>query len=228
MEFCSLASCIFQDSMPTKLSVFLTFFAKQWTFLDFFKCSTKSTNLCISFSVRTNFACKQYIFDYNTLWFSISSIPQPFFCSSISGQQPQIYYQKPPYCMLLLLEHVHGLVDGHEVQKRCRKVVPFCILAIDNALLRKCWWLPADTMGTKPFMISQTDTFLYPWRFKNTFLACKNQKSVLQRSYLFLTCQQAKFQNTAFLLVDIQIWIDFGVLTWPKRWLFSKTLLFLN
>ena len=92
MEFCSQARCIFRDSMATKLSVFLTFFAKQWTFLDFFKCSTKSTNLCISFSVRTNFACKQYIFDYNTLWFSISSIPQPFFCSSISGQQPQIYY----------------------------------------------------------------------------------------------------------------------------------------
>ena len=204
--------------MPTKLSVFLIFFAKQWNFLNNFKCSTKSTTLCISFSVRTNFACKQYIFDYNTLWFSISSIPQPFFCSSISGGQPQIYYQKPPYCMLLLLEHVHGLVDGHEVQKRCRKVVPFCILAIDNALLRKCWWLPADTMGTKPLMISQTDTYLHFYSHadsRTSFLLVKTKEVFCKEITFFKHVSKQNFKiRTTFLLVDIQIWIDFCVLTW--------------
>ena len=88
--------------------------------------------------------------------------------------------------MLPLLEHVHGLVDGHEVQKRCRKVVPFCILAIDNALLRKCWWLPADTLGTKHFMISETDTYLHFYIHADSrtpmYLACKSERSVLNRN----------------------------------------------
>ena len=49
---------------------------------------------------------------------------------------------------------------------------------------------------------------------------------LLKKSHVFVMSaykNRSKFLTTTFLLVAIQIWIHFCVLTWQKRWLLSKT-----